>query len=374
MATGSTVTWSAPGRVNLIGEHLDYNGGPVLPFALDLRTTVVLSPRAGDGLEVTSEGLGRTTLTRSPQPGDVSTWARYVAGAVWAFVDATGGTLPELSLAVSSTVPIGAGLASSAAVECAVVGALDAYRGTGLSRREIAAVALHAERQYVGVPCGPMDQLAVMLSTTDAALLIDTRTLDAESVPLSLTAAGLTLLVINTRVSHALADGAYADRQDACTRAAAALRVDFLCDADLDAVLSLRDPVLRRRAHHVVTETQRVRDVVALLRRGRACDIGALLTASHQSLAENYEVSSPELDAAVDAALAAGALGARMTGGGFGGCAIALCRAAEAAGIAASVLAAFRDAGFAVPDLWPATPAAGAGRARASARRTSATR
>lgn len=362
-----TVAFSAPGRVNLVGEHIDYNGGPVLPFALSLRTTVVLDARSDSQLDISSGGLGRVSLPRLPQPGDEpvdEAWARYVAGAVWAYADTTGCSLPGLSLAVSSNVPVGAGLSSSAAVECAVVGALDASCGTRLGRRDIAEIALRAEREYVGVPCGPMDQLAVMLSSADAALLIDTRTLETESVPFPLEGAGLVLLVVNTQVRHALADGAYADRQRACTRAAAALAVDHLCDASLGAVLALPDGELRRRAHHVVTEAQRVRDVVDLLRRGRVGDIGALLTASHQSLTEDYEVSSPELDAAVDAALAAGALGARMTGGGFGGCAIALCRTADAADVSARVSSAFRAAGFAAPDIWSAAPSAGAGGAR----------
>lgn len=359
-----TVTYSAPGRVNLIGEHVDYNGGPVLPFALELRTTVVLEPRSDTVVEVASEGLGTVRLPGLPRLGDdfgPHGWARYVAGAVWAYADATGRTLPGLSMWVTSTVPVGAGLSSSAAVECAVVGALDAYCGSRLSHPEMAAIALRAEREYVGVPCGPMDQLAVMLSEADAALLIDTRTLATETVPLALAQAGLTLLVIDTRVSHALAEGAYADRRAACDAAATALGVELLCDATEATVLRLKDPVLRRRAHHVVTEAQRVRDVVDLLRPGRVADIGALLTASHQSLADDYEVSTPELDAAVDAALSAGALGARMTGGGFGGCAIALCRRSEADDIAARIVAAFATTGFTAPDIWPATPSAGAG-------------
>lgn len=355
-----TVTWSAPGRVNLIGEHIDYTGGPVLPFALDLRTTVVLERRAAGALEVTSQDFGTVTLSRSPQPGGVGGWARYVAGAVWAFADATGRAVPGLSIAVSSTVPVGAGLSSSAAVECAVLGALDEECGTGLSRRDIAEIAVRAEREFVGVPCGPMDQLVVMLGEVDSALLIETRSLHTEAVPLLLRDSGLTLLVIDTRVRHELADGMYADRQSACARAAAVLGLDFLSDATLEQLHGLADPVLRRRAHHVVTEVRRVHDVVALLRSGRARDIGALLTASHLSLAGDYEVSSPELDTAVEATLAAGALGARMTGGGFGGSAIALCRTPEAAEVAARVRAAFAEAGLGPPDVWPATAAAGA--------------
>ncbi len=356
----ATVTCSAPGRVNLIGEHIDYNGGPVLPFALDLRTTVSIETRSDSVISVRSEGLGTARMSPSVRKGDVDGWARYVAAAVWAFTDGTKRTLPGLDVEISSAVPVGAGLSSSAALECAVLCALNALCGSNLRRREIAELGLRAEREFVGVPCGPMDQLAVMLSTADHALLIDTRDLTTEAVPLPLSASGLTLLVVDTRVRHALDDGAYADRRSACAAAAAALGLDLLCDATPAQVLELGDPLLRRRAHHVVTETQRVRDVVSLLRAGRPAEIGGFLTASHQSLAEDYEVSCPELDTAVDAALSAGALGARMTGAGFGGSAIALCRAAEAAGVESRIRQAFETGGFVAPEVWSATPAGGA--------------
>ncbi len=357
-----TVTWSAPGRVNLIGEHIDYNGGPVLPFAIDRCATVSVAPRSDATIHVRSEGLGTSTLSPMVQKGDVDGWERYVAASIWAYTEASSRPLPGLDIDISSTVPLGAGLSSSAALECAVICALDAFGGSGLGRRDIAELAVRAEREFVGVPCGPMDQLAVMLSTADHALLVDTRTLATDQVPLRLASRGLTLLVVDTRVRHALDDGAYADRQSACARAAAELGLTYLCEATTSQVLGLRDPMLRRRAHHVVSEAERVRDVVALLRAGRPCDIGGLLTASHQSLADDYEVSCPELDTAVDAALAAGALGARMTGGGFGGSAIALCRTPEAVDVTASIHNAFHCARFQTPEVWPVTPQGGASR------------
>jgi galactokinase len=357
-------TWSAPGRVNLIGEHVDYNGGPVLPFALDLRTTVAIGPRPDARTLVTSQGLGTSELPAVLRPGEVGGWARYVAAALWVFADAVRPVPEGLDIEISSTVPVGAGLSSSAAVGCAVLCVLDDIAGSRLTREEIASLALRAEREFVGVPVGPMDQLAAMLSLPDHALLIETRTLDTEHVPLALASAGLALLVINTRVRHALDDGAYADRQRACAAAAAAIGVGSLADASLAQVLELSEPVVRRRAHHVVTEVRRVRETVALLKAGRATEIGGLLTASHQSLAEDFEVSCAELDTAVAAALAAGALGARMTGGGFGGCAIALCRSRDASGVRAAVDGAFAAAGFPAPDSWSATPAAGAQRSR----------
>jgi len=355
-------TWSVPGRVNLIGEHVDYNGGPVLPFAIDRRTEVTVEPRSDRRVVVTSDGLGRAEISGPLRPGGGEGWVRYVAGALWAFTEATGRDLGGLDIEIVSTLPIGAGLSSSAAVECGVLCALDDVAGTGLTPREIAGLALRAEQEFVGVPCGPMDQLAVMLGEPDHALLLDTRTLDTEQIPLLPGPAGLTLLVIDTRVRHAVADGEYGDRRAACAAAVEALGVRSLGGVSLDAALGLADPILRRRAHHVVTEIQRVGEIAALLRAGCPADIGAILTASHRSLADDFEVSCPELDTAVEGALAAGALGARMTGAGFGGSAIALCRSDESRRVVDRVHLEFRAAGFRYPEIWPASPAAGAQR------------
>ena len=242
------------------------------------------------------------------------------------------------------------------------MGALSDLTGAALTKQQIAATALRAEQEYVGVPCGPMDQYAVMLGETDHALLLDSETLATEQVPFFLDPADLTLLVVNTRVRHALGDGEYAERRAACAHAARTLGVESLGDATLDQVLALSDPLLRRRAHHVATEIGRVAEVVRLLQAGRPAEIGSLLTASHHSLAEDFEVSSPELDAAVDAALAAGALGARMTGAGFGGSAIALCRSSDVGAVEDRVVQTFEESGFREPEVWPAHPTGGARR------------
>jgi galactokinase len=356
-----TATWSAPGRINLIGEHLDYNGGPVLPLAIARRTTVTVTARSDRRVIIRSGGLGRAELPDELTPGAVNGWERYVAASLWAFADAVR-TLPGLDILVSSAVPIGAGLASSAAVECAVLSCLDEMAGSGLSRKELALLALHAEREFVGVPCGPMDQLAAMLSQPDRALHIDTRTLDTCLVPLALTSTGLALVVIDTRVEHALSDGTYADRQGVCRQAAEELGLAWLTDASADQLDQLADPVVRRRARHVVSECERVEQVAAALREDKVVAAGPLLTESHRSLADDFEVSCPELDTAVSAALTAGALGARMTGAGFGGCAIALCRAVDVEAVSSGVRRAFDDVGFATPETWTVTPADGARR------------
>jgi galactokinase len=251
-------------------------------------------------------------------------------------------------------------LSSSAALECAVASAVNDAWGCGLSPLELAGRCRSAENDFVGVPTGPMDQLASMLSQLGHALLIDCRTLDCSQVPLDLAGDGLRLLVVDTGARHELTVSAYADRRAECEAAVVELGVASLRDATIDAVLRLTDPVLQRRAHHVVTEIARVEDVVALLRAGHTTDIGAFLTASHESLRDDYEVSCPELDVAVEAALAAGALGARMTGGGFGGCAIALCREGDVAAVLDRVEKAYSDRLWRRPTWWVATPSRGA--------------
>jgi galactokinase len=356
------VTWSAPGRVNLVGEHVDYNGGPVLPFAIDRRTEVTIRRRADQRVMVTSQGVGTAEISSPLRPGHGSGWERYVAGALWAFLVDTGCELNGLDIDIASTLPTGAGLSSSAAIECAVLCALNDLSGRQLTRRQIADLALHAEREYVGVPCGPMDQYAVMLAEAGHALCLDSGSLDTEQVPFNLDSTGLTLLVVNTRVRHSLGDGRYGDRRAACEQAAAMLGTDSLADVTVERVLELTDSAVRRRAHHVVTEIARVREVVRLLKSGRPAEIGALLTASHHSLSDDFEVSCAELDAVVDAALAAGALGARMTGAGFGGSAIVLCRSAESGVVTDRVFEIFESSGFREPEVWPAGPAAGARR------------
>jgi galactokinase len=296
------------------------------------------------------------------RPGGVTGWASYVAGVVWALHGA-GYDVPGARLAIASDVPLGAGLSSSAALECAVLAAL---APADLAIGEWPALAQRAENDFVGMPCGIMDQSAATLCRAGHALFLDCRTLAVEHIPFDVAAVGLAVLVIDTRAPHRLVTGEYAARRTACERAAAALGLPALRDlalTELPAALArLPDDVARRRVHHVVTENQRVLDTVALLRAGRIHDIGPLMTASHASLRVDFEVTVPELDAAVDAALAAGAYGARMTGGGFGGCVLALANASAAAMVADAVASTFAAHGFRPPAPFVATPSAGASR------------
>ncbi|HEV2919760.1 MAG TPA: galactokinase [Actinomycetota bacterium] len=358
--------WAAPGRVNLIGEHTDYNDGFVLPAAID-RLVLAAAGRRDDGQlrlwSLQSEPPADLELA-GIGPGKVGGWAAYPAGVAWALGQA-GVELGGADLVVDGDVPAGSGLSSSAALECATATALADLHGAALDRPTLAALARRAENEVVGVPSGVMDQMVSMLGRAGHALFLDTRSLGAEQVPLPLEAAGLCLVVIDTRAGHRLVDGAYADRRAACQAAAAVLGVPALRDAT-PALLeryaaALGDPGLRR-ARHVVTENARVLAAVELLRAGRLDRLGPLLAASHASLRDDYEVSSPELDTAVEAALAAGAVGARMTGAGFGGSAIALVPHDLAGPVEDRVGAAFAAAGFGPPEVRPVTPSDGARR------------
>jgi len=356
--------WSAPGRVNLIGEHTDYNDGFVLPFALPHRTAVAMArsndPQWTVWSDATDESVefGPSDL----EPGRVTGWAAYVAGVLWALGQA-GVSPPAARVAVTSDVPVGGGLSSSAALECAVLAAaLDLAGASGaLPASRWPALAQRAENAYVGVPCGIMDQSAATLCREGHALFLDCRSLDTDHVPFALAGAGLAVLVIDTRAPHRLVGGEYAQRRETCEAAARTLGIAALRDVDdLDAALAaLPDDVTRRRVRHVVTENDRVLRTVERLRAGQPEAIGALLDASHASLRDDYEVTVPELDVAAATAGAAGALGARMTGGGFGGCVIALVRAPEADDVANAVTRAFADRAFTAPEAFLTTPAGG---------------
>jgi galactokinase len=359
--------WSAPGRLNLIGEHTDYNDGFVLPIALagcDARAAVVV--RADDVVRVASSrapaGAGAIVTARlgalAPEPGR---WADYVLGVVWALQSA-GCELSGVDVLIDSDVPVGAGLSSSAAVECAVALALRDLSALPLGRHQLAALARHAENEFVGVPTGPMDQMASLCCTAGHALLLDTRTGALEQLPLDLHGAGLELVVIDTGVRHQLATSAYGERRATCEAAARELGVRALRDATSADLDRIAEPRTRRQARHVVTENLRVLEVAGLLRAGRVAAIGPLLTASHRSLARDYEVSCAELDLAVEVALDVGALGARMTGAGFGGCALALAPSPLAPRLGPAVTAAFADDGLAAPHVFGTTPGPGARR------------
>jgi galactokinase len=329
--------FAAPGRVNVIGEHTDYNAGFVLPMAIDRYTAVAAAPRLDGMLRVVS-GQGGPGVVEIPLPGLApgarAGWPDYPAGVAWAMRGA--GALPPYfagaDLAFSSTVPVGSGLSSSAALECATGLALAAIAGKPIAPTELARLAQYAENEFAHVPCGPLDQLSSVFGAADAVLHIDTRTFDIAVHPFALGEAGLSLLVINTKVQHENGESGYADRRATCERAAQTLGVPALRDVasgDLDRVATVLDEVSMRRVRHVVTENDRVNRFVSLLQLGplegpRLNSAGELLSASHASLRDDFEVSCAELDVVVEAALRGGAHGARMTGGGFGGCAIAL--------------------------------------------------
>ena len=372
--------WSAPGRVNLIGEHTDYNDGFVLPFALPNRIAVAASSRTDGMLYVTTIAETGQSQQATPirvdelQPGVATGWAAYPSGVVWSLRDqGIDSVRTGADLVITADVPAGAGLASSHALECAVALALLGLAGVqpggntadSPSLTDIARWVQHAENDFVGAPTGILDQTASLCCTAGHALFLDVRTGHGEQVPLNATAAGLQLLVMDTRTSHSHAGGEYGARRKGCEQAAAVLGVSALRDielADVDGALSRLPEKLRPLVRHVVTENARVLTTVRRLRAGRLAEIGPLLSGSHRSLRDDYRVSSAVLDLAVDAALDAGALGARMTGGGFGGSAIALVPEAAQGEIKRAVLAAFAEHAYAEPRLFTAAPSAGAGR------------
>lgn len=373
--------WSAPGRANVIGEHTDYNGGLCLPVALPHRTYVALRTRTPDDglprgtvrlLSAQEAGAGLVTIDLSDVgPGAVRGWAAYVVGVAWALREA-GHDVAGFDAVVDSCVPYGAGLSSSAALECAVAVALDEVHGLGLGddagRARLAEACIRAENDIAGAATGGMDQAASLRCRAGHALLLDCRDGSTRHIPLDLEQHGLALLVIDTRAEHQLADGQYASRRAACERAAAHLGVATLREViDLDAALtslaSLPDAdVVQRRVRHVVTEIARVEETERLLDAGRVEDLGPVLSAAHASLRDDYEVSCRELDVAVDAACAAGALGGRMVGGGFGGSAIALVRADDVDAVADAVARAFAAEGLTAPAFLVAVAAGPAAR------------
>jgi len=361
-----TGVWSAPGRVNLIGEHTDYNGGLALPIALPQRTYAAVRLSDTDLLRAVSASVAGGVVEvplHGIEPGGPTGWAAYLAGVCWVLRQ-EGYAVPGLDVAVASDVPVGAGLSSSAALECALVAALSDLLALGLldddaGRAQAAGWCQRAENQIAGAPTGGMDQAASMRATADHALLLDCRSGAVEQVPFDPRAQGLVLLVVDTRAEHALVDGQYAARRAVCEAAAASLGVAALRDVaptDLEAALDrLPDDVSRARVRHVVTEIQRVRDCVDALRRNDFDEVGRLFVASHTSLRDDYEVSCRELDLVVDTALRSGALGARMTGGGFGGSAVALVPADQAEAVERRIAEVFDAADLVAPQAFTAT-------------------
>ena len=360
--------WWAPGRVNLIGEHTDYNDGFVLPLALE--QGVAAAARRADGPVLRVRSVQQDETVEVPlddiAPGTPPGWASYVAGVAWALRQ-NGSDVPGLDVVVDGDIPVGAGLSSSAALECAVAVSWNDLGGLGLSLDALAAAARRAENDVVGAPTGVMDQMASLHGRAGHLVFLDTRSLAVEPVPFDPPSAGLALLVIDSKAPHALVDGEYAERRRSCERAVEMLGVRALRDVGLDdlddALARLDDDMLRKRVRHVVTENARVLEVVAVLRAHENLSaIGPALTASHASMRDDFEITVPEIDTVVTAALGAGAHGARMTGGGFGGCVLALVDADAVEPVVRAVEAAYDAAGFHPPVAFVATAADGARR------------
>ncbi|MCW5253814.1 galactokinase [Streptomyces sp. SHP 1-2] len=366
---GPRGVWAAPGRVNLIGEHTDYNDGFVMPFALPQSALAAVSPRDDGVLRLHSaEAGGDPVVLRvaALAPGEDRAWTAYPAGVVWALREA-GHRITGADVHLASAVPPGAGLSSSAALEVVTALALNDLFGLGLTGTVLARLCRRAENAYVGAPVGIMDQTAAACCEAGHALFLDTRDLSRRQIPFDPAAGGLRVLVVDTRVAHAHSAGEYGRRRAGCERGAALLGAAALRDVrygELDAALERLDgePEVRRLVRHVVTENRRVERAAELLESGDLRAVGPVLTEGHASLRDDFGVSCPELDLVVDTALAAGALGARMTGGGFGGSAVVLAPEDAAEGVAGAVREAFAGAGFRAPRVFGALPSAGARR------------
>ncbi|MGH3145076.1 MAG: galactokinase, partial [Rubrobacter sp.] len=350
------VVASAPGRINLIGEHTDYNGGFVLPCAIDRRIAVAVSTGGRGGFETLLYSADFDETRRAGEKD--SSWADYPRGVAWAMREG-GHDVGHFEAAFAGDVPLGSGLSSSAAIEAATALALDDLFGIGLGRKDLAVICQRAENDYVGVASGIMDQYASLLCESGAALLVDCRSLEARSVPLDLPSAGLVLIVCDTRVERGLADTGYNDRRATCERAASTLGVEELRDAT-EVDLQLLSGEELKRARHIVYENARVLEAVEALKNRDFDGFGRLMYASHASLRDDYEVSTRELDTFVEKAKEHGAKGARLTGAGFGGCAIALVQEGETAALTEACGRAFAQRGFEKPAFYEFVPAAGA--------------
>lgn len=359
-----TVRYAAPGRINLIGEHTDYNLGFALPIALPQRTVVTFAPDRGDAITVRSDRAdGAVRIPLATAPGDLDGWASYVAGVMWALRQA-GHPVPGGAMSITSDVEIGSGLSSSAALECAALGAIASAAGVHIDAKEQARLAQRAENEYVGAPTGLLDQLSALFGAPSTALLIDFRDVTVEPVAFDPDACGVALLLIDSRARHRHAGGEYAARRASCERAAAELQVSSLRevqDRGPSVLAAVTDPVDARRARHVLTENRRVLDYVGALRDSDFTAAGQIMTASHASMRDDFEITIPHIDLIADTAVRAGALGARMTGGGFGGCVIALAPTGQAEVVGEAVRRAVAGAGFEQPVITRTRAATGAG-------------
>jgi galactokinase len=348
------IRYAAPGRINLIGEHTDYNLGFALPIALPERTVVTYLPDDSTEVAVCSDREdGDVRIPLHTAPGDVVGWAGYVAGVMWA-LRAAGGRVRGGTMSIASDVEMGSGVASSAALECAVLGALTSATGLRLDRIELARIAQRAENDYVGAPTGLMDQLAALCGEPRTALMIDFQALSLRPVAFDPDASDVALLLVNSRAPHRHAGGEYASRRASCERAADDLGVSSLREVQnrgVEALAAVADPVDARRARHILTDNQRVLDVVAALEKSDFTAIGTLFNASQASMRDDFEITTEHIDLIADSAVRAGALGARMTGGGFGGCVIVLAPVEKADAVAGHIRKAVGDAGYHQPTI-----------------------
>ncbi len=352
---------AAPGRVNLIGEHIDYSDGFVLPFAIKDRTLVAARKRNDSTVRIASAQRRNKIVTvdiSKVKPGLKGEWERYALGVLWAL-----GVKEGVDLLIDGHVPLGAGLSSSAALECSVATAMNHLFDLGFNLEELARLTQKAENQYVGVPCGIMDQSVSLMATQGSALLLDCRDLSTKNIPFDVASSGLELLIIDTQAHHALTDGGYAERRASCESVVAKLGITSLRELSMEQLENSRGLLTETefvRARHAVTEMKRVLECVEALSNSDFEKVGQLINQSHASLRDDYTVSCPELDTAVEAALAAGALGSRMVGGGFGGSAIALIQASKTTETIKSVEKAFSSKGFKAPRFFTSLPSQGA--------------
>ena len=357
---------AAPGRVNLIGEHTDYNEGFVLPMAIERHVVIVGNQNASREATIYSLTTGETARfsLRGPVERGEPTWSNYIRGIVAEF-QKRGQKIGGFNAVIGSTLPYGGGLASSAALEVAMATLLEAMFSKRFDPVEKALLCQQAEHDFAGVPCGIMDQFTSILARQDQALLLDCRT--RTTTPVHLTDPAVTVLIVNTHVRHRLAESEYAKRRARCELAARDLRVQALRDATLEklqAAGSRLDPVVFRRARHVITENERTLRMADAIRASEWDIVGDLMYASHESLRTDYEVSCRELDLVVSIARAfsadEGMIGCRMTGAGFGGCAVSLVKSDEAARLTRKIAEAYENATRDAASIFSSRPAAGA--------------
>lgn len=365
---GKAPAWlvAAPGRVNLIGEHTDYNDGFVLPMAIDRYVVMAAGPATGENFNAYSLDLEevRSFRAEGPRGIDSGDWTNYIRGVV-AGCQVAGLWAGPLNLALQSRVPIGGGLSSSAALEVATATVLEAATGLTLDRKKKAYIAQQAEHEYAGVPCGIMDQFASVFCQQDHLMLLDCRSAEPQMVPF--TDPAIAVLIVNSNIRHELTGGEYAERRSQCEEVAARLGVPALRDADMAQLEGIRaqlDDVLLRRARHVISENARTLEAAEAFSNGQWERAGALMTASHASLRDDFEVSCPELDILVDLALEigreGGVYGSRMTGGGFGGCTVTLARRDDLEAIIEVVQQRYKDRTGIEPAIYVSRPARGA--------------